>query len=274
MNFDYSFYYKDLLDTIKTFYPFQPDMAIILGSGLGSFSNSVTKIVSISTSELPNYPISSVAGHKGFLHFAKVGSKKLLLFEGRIHLYEGHPIEATLLPVFISKELCIPNLLCTNAAGGINPDFTPGDLMIIKDFNSMNLKKSFTKKFGISTLQAKDNLKNFPDKKLYSKMIDASFQEKIYLKEGSYFWTSGPSYETPAEIKMMQKFGFDSVGMSTVQEILLASVFGINTIAISCITNMAAGILNQKLDHAEVIETGKMVEDKFARLVKRFVKNL
>jgi len=274
MNFDYSFYYNDLLNFIKNRQPFNPDVVIILGSGLGSFANSVKKIVSINTSEIPGYPLSTVAGHNGFLHFAEIGTKKLLLFEGRIHFYEGQNIESTLLPIFISKELFVPNLLCTNAAGGINPNFSPGDLMIIKDFNSMNLKKDFSKKFGISTIGATDNLKKYPDNKLYRKLIDASFEEKVYLKEGSYFWTSGPSYETPAEIKMMQKFGFDSVGMSTVQEILLAAIFGISTIAISCITNMATGIQNQKLNHEEVIATGKMVEDKFAKLVKRFVTNL
>ncbi|GAB4146037.1 MAG: purine-nucleoside phosphorylase [Ignavibacteriales bacterium] len=274
MKFDYSFIYKDLLESVKNVMPFQPEISIVLGSGLGTFATSVTKVLTIKTSDLPQYPTTNVQGHKGFIHFAQYAGKNLLLFEGRIHFYEGHSIEATLLPIFISKYLTIKKLLLTNAAGGINPNFVPGDLMIIKDFNSINLKKFFSSKFGISDPQAKNNLNNYPAKNLYNNLINSALTEKIQLKEGSYFWTSGPSYETAAEIRMMQKLGFDSVGMSTVQEILLASIFGIDTIGISCITNMAAGILNKKLNHEEVIETGKNVEDKFGRLVIRFIENL
>lgn len=274
MTFDYSFYYNDLLNSIKDKMPFQPDISIILGSGLGNFASSVEKLLSINTSTLLNYPKSTVAGHNGYIHFATYSNKKMLLFEGRIHFYEGHSIDKTLLPVFITKYLSIPNLLMTNAAGGINPDFIPGDLMIIKDFNSLFIKKFYCKKFGISMPEATNKIREYPDKNLYLKLLNAGYKEKVYLKEGSYFWTSGPSYETPAEIKMMKKFGFDAVGMSTVQEILMASMLNINSIGISCITNMAAGIVNQKLNHTEVIETGKSVEEKFCRLVKRFVKDL
>jgi len=271
MKFDYSFIYKDLFDSLKEENLFQPETAIILGSGLGNFAEKIEILKTISSDKLPNYPRSTVEGHKGFIHFGKHENKTVLLFQGRIHFYEGLGLDKTLLPVFICKELGIKNLIVTNAAGGVNTSLSPGDLMLMNDFNSFGLKKYFAKIFGISTPEQKMSIQNYPDKNLYQKLITASQLEKIQLREGSYYWTSGPSYETPAEIRMIKSLGFDSVGMSTVQEILLASMLKIDTIGISCITNMAAGLQKTKLNHEEVIETGKSVEDKFARLIKRFV---
>lgn len=274
MKYDYSFIYKDLIKILKEVKPFQPEVSIILGSGLGNFADKVNLVKSIPTSNLPDYPKSTVQGHEGFIHFATYENKKMLLFQGRVHFYEGLSLDKTLLPVFITKSLAIPNLLCTNAAGGINSSFQPGDLMLINDFNSFGLKRYFSKLFGIANIENRNEIINYPDKNLYSKIIKSSFEEGVHLKEGSYYWTSGPSYETPAEIRMMKKLGFDAVGMSTVQEILMATILGIDVIGISCITNMAAGLQSTKLNHQEVIETGKAVEEKFGRLVKRFIKNL
>ena len=272
MKYDYSFIYKDLLKIIKDSTSAQPELSIILGSGLGNFAEKVNLIKSIPTSSLPDYPKSTVQGHEGYVHFAEYENKIVLLFQGRVHYYEGLSIDKTLLPVFISKHLNIKNLLCTNAAGGISSSFTPGDLMVINDFNSFGLKKYFSRIFGIAGIEQKNLIVNFPEKNLYQIIFNAAMAENIQLKEGSYYWTSGPSYETPAEIRMMKNLGFDAVGMSTVQEILLATMLGINVIGLSCITNMAAGLQTQKLNHQEVIETGKSVEEKFAKLVKRFIK--
>lgn len=274
MKYDYSFIYKDLINKLKDEKPFHPEVSIILGSGLGNFAEKVNLVKSISTSDLPGYPKSTVQGHEGYIHFATNENRKMLLFQGRVHFYEGLSLDKTLLPVFITKSLDIPVLLCTNAAGGINTSFKPGDLMIINDFNSIGLKRYFSKLFGLANIQNKIDIINYPDKNLYDKIIKSSFEEGVHLREGSYYWTSGPSYETPAEIRMMKKLGFDAVGMSTVQEILMAIILGINVIGISCITNMAAGLQSTKLNHQEVIDTGKAVEEKFGKLVKRFLVNV
>ncbi len=271
---DLSFKYKTLLEFIKSNAPFEPEISIILGSGLGDFAEQLQIHKSISTSDIPGYPESTVVGHKGKIHFAEYENKKLILFQGRIHFYEGYNINECILPVFISYKLGAKHLLLTNAAGGINKNYTPGDLMLATSLNGIFIKKELTDLIGLTNLIGKDNFINLPDPEFNNLIKIAAEKENIKLKEGVYWCTKGPMYETPAEIKFFAKYGADAVGMSTVHEAVYSSYIGMKTAAISCITNFAAGISNQKLSHSEVTETADRVKDTFARLVKAVIKSL
>lgn len=271
---DLNFKYKDLIDFIRSEAPFNPVISIILGSGLGDFAEQLQVIKSISTTDIPGYPVSTVVGHKGKIHFAEYENKKLILFQGRVHFYEGYNINECIIPVFISHKLGAKNLLLTNAAGGINKNFSPGDLMLNTSFNGILIKKELTDLIGLTNHSAKNNFVDLPGNKLNEIIKTAAVSESISLKEGIYFYTKGPTYETPAEIKFFAKFGADAVGMSTVHEAVYASYLGMKVAAISCITNFAAGISDQKLSHLEVTETANKVKDKFARLVKAVIRDL
>lgn len=269
---DLSFKYKNLIEFIKKDIPFNPELSIILGSGLGDFADQLKIYKSIFTSDIPDYPASTVVGHKGKIHFAEYEGKKLILFQGRIHFYEGYKISECVLPVFISHKLGVKNILLTNAAGGINKNFTPGDLMLATSLNGMLIKKELTDLIGLANDSAKNNF--YPDEN-FNKIISRSAKkENIILKDGVYFYTKGPTYETPAEINYFAKFGADAVGMSTVHEAVFASYLGMKTASVSCITNFAAGISEQKLSHSEVTETANRVKDIFSRLVKAVIRDM
>ncbi len=271
---DIKFKYNDLLKKLESEAPFQPETALILGSGLGEFANSVETVKSIPTDTLKGYPQSTVQGHKGYIHFSEYKGKKLLIFQGRIHFYEGYKMYECLLPVLISNKFGCRYLILTNAAGGINSGFVPSDLMLINSFNAISVKKELTQFKGIANRREKDLLLNYPSKKITDAVIRAAVMDKLDLKEGVYYFTKGPSYETPSEIQMMAKTGNDAVGMSTAHEALYAITLGLEVAAISCITNMAAGISKIKLDHQEVMDTAEIVKDKFERLIKNTIKLL
>jgi purine-nucleoside phosphorylase len=271
---DLSFKYKTLIDFLKSESPFEPELAIILGSGLGDFAEQLQIHKSISTSDIPGYAQSTVVGHKGRIHFAEYENKKIILFQGRIHFYEGYNINECILPVLISHKLGTKNLLLTNAAGGINKNFIPSDLMLATSLNGILIKKDLTDLIGLTNQTGKNNFVNLPDPDLNDIIKKSAESEKINLKEGVYFYTKGPTYETPAEIRFFAKYGVDAVGMSTVHEAVYSSYIGMNTAAISCITNFAAGISTQKLSHSEVTETADRVKDTFARLVKAVINKI
>ena len=260
--------YDKLIKTFVEAAPFRPDIAIVLGSGLGDFADSLEKIFTIATSELPEYPQSTVAGHKGFMHFCKYMGKKILLFQGRVHFYEGYKIEEVLLPVFLAKQLDVASIIFTNAAGGINSDFSPGDIMLVNAFYPWFIKKELSPFLGVGNFEARKRFYDFPTKKISAKIKKAALENKIEIREGSYWYTTGPNYETPAEIRMMKKFGADAVGMSTAHEAIFANFLGMDVGAISLITNLAAGISPVKLSHQEVIEAGLYAKPKFEKLLK------
>lgn len=268
---DLKFKYKELLDELNSQINCIPEIAIVLGSGLGNFAEKVKTIKSIPTSSLSNYPKSTVQGHEGYIHLSEYEEKKILLFQGRIHPYEGYKLSECILPAFIAEQLKVKHMLITNAAGGVSPNFEPGDLMIINSFFALNLKKELSQLFGVASVKQKHNFLNFPSKKLLDIIKTASLEEKVFMKEGTYWFGKGPSYETPAEIQMYAKLGIDAVGMSTVHEATYAAAAGLEVAAISTITNLAAGISPTKLSHDEVIETSNLVENKFERLVKRII---
>lgn len=251
-----------------------PKVAMILGSGLGSLAEEVENPIYIDYSNIPHFLNSEVVGHKNRLVIGKFSGKYVIIMQGRFHYYEGYTQEEITYPIKVFKCLGVKHLLITNAAGGCNSNFVPGDLMIIKDHINLS---------GSNPLIGKNEDclgDRFPDmseayfKSGVNMLREAAEDENIDIKNGVYMYFSGPSYETPAEIKMALTLGADAVGMSTVPETIVANFCNIKVYGISCITNMAAGILNKKLDHKEVIEVTRQVEDKFSRLVRRFICNL
>lgn len=263
--------YREIVETIKNDIPFEPEICIVLGSGLGDFAEKVETVKSFSTSSLPGYPKSTVEGHQGFLHFSNYAGKKLLIVQGRIHFYEGYKLSECLIPIHLAVKLNCKNIILTNAAGGINTNFRPGDLMLISSFNGLSIKKELTEVLGLTTIDKRNSFLDFPSNELNEIIKLAALKEIIALREGVYWYTKGPSYETKAEIKMMQKFGGDAVGMSTLHEAVYASYSGLKVGAISCITNFAAGLSSAKLSHTEVMETAEHVKVDFERLIKRII---
>ncbi len=268
---DLNFKYKELIKYLEDNSPFKPEIAIILGSGLGDFAESVDTKKTFITNKLPGYPSSTIEGHAGKIHFSEYKGKKLLLFQGRIHLYEGYKIYECILPVFIAHKLECKKILLTNAAGSVNLNFKPGDLMLINSVNGINIKKELTALIGLAGEKQKNFFLDFPSSSFNIKIKKSALVEKIELKEGVYWYSKGPSYETPAEIKMTRICGGDAAGMSTVHEAVFASYLGLETTAISCITNYGAGISNKKLSHSDVTETAELVKGKFEKLVKRII---
>ncbi len=251
-----------------------PDIGLILGSGLGSMADEVQNRIVIKYSEIPNFPLSTVEGHAGQFVYGTLEGKSVIMMQGRFHFYEGYDLKTVTFPVRVLKMLGIETLIVTNAAGGVKLDFKPGDLMVITDCINYS---------GANPLIGK-NLDEFgprfPDmsapfnKELIDLALTSSRDENIPVVQGTYFMFSGPNYETPAEIRMVRVLGGDAVGMSTVPEVITANHSGIKVLGISCITNMAAGILNQPLSHQEVIETSNMARDNFQRLVRSIVKRM
>ncbi|RJP68613.1 MAG: purine-nucleoside phosphorylase [Ignavibacteriales bacterium] len=271
---DMNFKYKRTIEFLEEQKPFYPQVAIILGSGLGDFAESLNTAKSISTAAIPDYPASTVVGHSGKIHFSIYEGLPLLLFQGRIHLYEGYKLNQCMLPVFLSHELGCKTILLTNAAGGINPSLMPGDLMLNTSFNSLFIKKEMTELLGLASIEKRNNLIDFPSQRMNRIIHKAASDENIILKEGVYWYNKGPSYETPAEIKMMSASGGDAVGMSTAHEALFASTLNMEVASISCITNYAAGITLEKLSHEDVTSTANKVKATFEKLLKRIISEL
>lgn len=271
---DLNFKYQDAITFLKKESPFTPDVAIVLGSGLGNFADSTKKIKTIPTSEIPKYPSTSVAGHGGLIHFSKIANKKLIIFQGRLHFYEGNHLGDCVLPILLAKKVGCSKIVLTNAAGGINKKLEPGDFMLAESFDATNIKKEITEFIGISSIEAKNNFFNCPSLKMNETIKKVAKENNILLHTGTYWYTKGPNYETPAEIEMIRRFGGDAAGMSTVHEAVFASSINMEVAIISCITNMASGILPQKLSHLEVTETAKKSAEKFAFLLKSAISRL
>ncbi len=258
---------KESIEFIREKTALKPEIGIILGSGLGSLADEIEG-VRIPYKDIPHFPVSKVPGHKGNLVMGELEGKKIVAMQGRCHFYEGHSLDEITYPVRVMKELGAAILLVTNAGGGINRNFRPGDLMIVTDH--INL-------MGVNPLRGR---KEFIDmtftynKELIELTEKIASNQEIEIKKGVYIAVPGPSYETPSEIKAFEKLGADVVGMSTVPEVIVAKSLGMRVLGISCITNMAAGILKKSLSHKEVIETTKKVEEKFKNLVREIIKEV
>lgn len=250
------------------------EIGLILGSGLGALANLVENSFSICTKDLPDYPISTVQGHSGNLVIGNLSNRKVAVFAGRIHYYEGYTPQQVVLPVRVLKALGAKGLIVTNASGGIREDLVPGTLMRITDH--INL-------MGMNPLRGEHNEElgvRFPDlTDAYSSdwgdIADQVAKKiKIPLKKGILGAMSGPSYETPAEIRMWRVLGVSAVCMSTVPEVIVAAAMKMKVLGISCITNRAAGLSKQALDHSEVTAIANQVQDKFIRLVTSILSEL
>ncbi len=248
-----------------------PKVGIILGSGLGEFADRFEDKVIIPYAELPHFPTSSVPGHAGRLVIGRVGGVDVVAMQGRVHFYEGFSPAQVAYPARVLCALGISSLVITNAAGGINTEFSTGDLMIITDH--LNLSG-----WNALTGHNDDRLgPRFPDltaayhPHLRAVLLDCAMRQRVNLRQGIYAIVSGPSYETPAEIRMLRTLGADAVGMSTVPEVIAAAHMRVPVVGISCITNLAAGMGHQPLSHEEVAETANRVKDVFAALLTEFL---
>ena len=252
---------------------FVPEIGIVLGSGLGELADEYCSLA-IPYCEIPGFEASNVSGHKSRLVFAEINGRKVVMMQGRFHYYEGHPIQKVVLPIKVMKKLGVKTVILTNAAGGVNASFNPSDLMIITDhINHMNVNPLI----GPNDDTMGDR---FPDmSEVYTpELVDlvrkTASKLGIDTQEGVYMALTGPSYETPAEVRMARILGADAVGMSTVPEAIIAKWAGMNVIGISCICNSAAGVSTVALSHSDVIHAANIAKERFKVLVKEVIKNL
>lgn len=252
---------------------FKPEIGIILGSGLGDFADNFDAI-RISYNDIPGFEKSAVQGHKGQLVFANVNGKNVVMMQGRYHFYEGYSMQTVTFPVKVMKKLGVSTLVVTNAAGAVTSTFTPGDLMFITDhINFMGTNPLIGK--NDDTLGTR-----FPDmscvysKELIKKAEEIAKELHVSYQKGVYVATTGPSYETPAEVKMFNLLGGNAVGMSTAPEAIVANYCGIKVLGVSCLTNFAAGVSVTPLNHQEVIDTANKVKENFKNLLSEIIKNI
>lgn len=249
-------------------------IGLILGSGLGDYAETLENKRYVNYSDIPGYPCSSVVGHKSRFVIGEKAEKTVIVMQGRFHFYEGYAPSLLTVGIRTLKEIGIEKLLLTNAAGGVNKDYQAGDLMLISDhINLSGMNPLIGKNLDFLGPRFPD-MSNVYNRELRGKLKKLAEENEIKLQEGVYLMMSGPSYETPAEIRMVRTLGADAVGMSTVPEAIAASHCGMKVVGISLITNMAAGILDQPLSHAEVTETAAQASKVFTRLVDIIVDRL
>ena len=262
------------LEQIRSKTDFEPLMAVVLGSGLGDYASKMEVVCEIPYSEIDGFPVSTVQGHDGRFLFGYVEGVPIVAMKGRVHFYEGYGIDDVVLPIRTMGLLGAKYILLTNAAGGIDLDFEPGDLMLIEDHISSFIRSPLIGE-NIEELGVRfPDMSRVYDLKLCDCIRRAASSEGIDIKEGTYLQTSGPQFETPTEIKMFRTLGASAVGMSTVVEAIAAHHMGLRVCGISCISNMAAGILDQPLTHSEVQITADKVAHKFERLVSGLIKEV
>jgi purine-nucleoside phosphorylase len=244
-----------------------PATAVVLGSGLGGFASSLDHAVSIPYADIPNWPASNVVGHEGQLVVGEAAGRPIAALSGRAHFYEGHDLRTVTFATRVLGTLGVTTLILTNAAGGINSGFSPGDLMVIDDHINLLGANPLTgpndERFGVRF----PDLTNVYSPRLRRLADAAAAAQGLKLRHGVYAACHGPSYETPAEVRYLRTIGADAVGMSTVPEAIVARHMRIEVLGISCITNFAAGVLPQPLNHDEVLETAKRVRDTFIALL-------
>ena len=250
----------------------KPDTVIVLGSGLGVLKEDIENKVIIKYEDIPEFPVSTVEGHAGELIIGELSGKTIIAMNGRFHYYEGYDIKQTVFPIRVFALLGVKNIILTNAAGGINTNIKEGSFMVINDHLSF---------FAESVLRGKNEDEfgvRFPDmSEVYNKEQREKMKSIIEKHtgnslEGVYAYMKGPSYETPAEIRALRTLGADAVGMSTVPEAVVARHSGMKVVAVSCITNMAAGVSNKQLSHEEVKETAERVKGEFKEIIKEYLK--
>ncbi len=250
------------------------DIGVILGSGLGDYAEALEDAVKLPYSEIPGFPRSTVAGHAGMWCCGTLYGKRVVMMQGRFHYYEGYSMKDVTLPVRVMQKIGVKTLIVTNAAGGVNLGYHPGELMVIGDIFSMTAQNPLIgPNLDVFGPRFPDMSCAF-DKELRALAHECANEQGFALREGVYAQMTGPTYETPAEIRMLRTLGADAVGMSTVPEVIVARHGGMRVLGISCITNMAAGILDQPLNHAEVTETANRVKGQFRNLLDRIIEKM
>ncbi len=263
---------KEAVDAVRKRHAAPPAVGVVLGSGLGAFGDTLEDRTRIPYDQIPGMPVSRVPGHAGVLSLGRVDQTTVACMQGRVHLYEGHDTEHVVFGVRLLARLGCQAVLITNAAGGVHPALRPGDLMLLVDH--INL----TGRNPLAGGNIEELGPRFPDMSqsyaphLRDTARKAASLEGLHLHEGVYLANFGPSYETPAEVRMARTLGADAVGMSTVPEVIALRHMGVPTAAVSCITNLAAGISPQPLDHREVEEVANRTKDDFVRLIRRWVR--
>ena len=273
MQFDYEYYCKSA-DYVKNRAPFTPEIAIVLGSALGPLAEQLENPVSIDYADIPNFLVSTAPGHAGKLIFGTLEGKKLVCMSGRFHSYEGYRFEELAAPMRLMKLLGVQAVILTNAAGGVNLSYHIGDVVVLADHIKLN---------GASPMRGQ-NIPEFGERffdvtQMYTPSLRAiamrcAEESGLTVHEGVYFFMPGPQFETPAEIRAIRLLGGDVVGMSTVTEALTAAHCGLPVLAMSVVTNMAAGVLDRPLTTEEVDETGEMIAGKFSAYLRRVIREM
>jgi purine-nucleoside phosphorylase len=254
---------------LKKLSPLRPKLALVLGSGFHHVLTALREEGKISYAKIPGFPRPTVSGHAGELYWGRLGGTPVLVLSGRAHFYEGHPMERVTFAVRALAAFGIRDLLLTNAAGGINPKFRAGDFMVLTDHINL-MGANPLRGPEISGLPRFVDLTQVYDPRLSALLFRAGKRCNLRLQRGVYLAVSGPNYETPAEVRAFGRLGADAVGMSTVPEAIVARQCGLNVAAISCITNLAAGLSKERLSHAEVLETAGRVKIMAAKLLENF----
>ncbi|MBR1650444.1 MAG: purine-nucleoside phosphorylase [Lachnospiraceae bacterium] len=273
-NTDYMKKLESVYDSVRSKTDFVPKVGLVLGSGLGEFAKEINVSFELPYSEIDGFPVSTVPGHDGKFIFGYIADIPIVCMKGRVHYYEGYEVSDVVLPIRLMIKLGIKTLFLTNAAGGLKDCFSAGDLMLITDHISV---------FAPNPLIGPNDPEvgpRFPDMtevynlKIREKIQEIAYENDIPLETGVYCQLTGPTYETPAEIKMLKTLGVDAVGMSTVVEAIAARHMGVNVCGISCISNLAAGISKTPLSHAEVQQAADEAAPRFTRLVTEVIKTL
>lgn len=258
-------------DYVQARLPYTPKVALVLGSGLGDFADRLTIDAKIPYGEIPYFPVSTVAGHDGCFLLGKVEDCPVLIMKGRVHYYEGYSMTEVVMPVRVMRMLGAETLILTNAAGGMNPSYKPGILVQITDqITSFVPSPLIGANMGALGTRFPD-MSHVYDAELGERLAAAAKAQGIELEEGIYLQTTGPNYETPAEIRMYQRLGADLVGMSTACEAMAARHAGMKIVGVSCVTNMAAGMGAGELNHKEVQETANKIAEDFQTLIYKFI---
>lgn len=259
---------SDALSVLREQVDRRPELAMVLGSGLGDLADAADDAVVVPTTDLPGYPRSTVSGHHGRLVFGRLEGREVVIVQGRAHLYEGHTVQAATFPIRLVHAMGAQRLLVTNAAGGINPSFPPGTLMFITDHLNLTFENPLVGPGAGEGPRGGIDLSRPYDHAWLEEAERVALNDGIATRRGVYLWTRGPSYESAAEIRFFARIGADAVGMSTVPEVIEARRLGMKVLGLSTITNPAAGLSPVPLSHEEVLEVGARVREDLEQLVR------
>lgn len=272
MDFTRACKYAEYINSVTN--SFKPDIAVVLGSGLGEVFADAEIISAVNYCDIPDFPVSTVSGHKGRYIFMRIGNKNIVAMQGRVHYYEGYTMQEAVTPVSVMKLLGAETLVLTNACGGINPAFNAGDLMIITDHITSFVPSPLIGKNDDSFGKRFPDMSNVYDKALISKIEESAKENKITMQKGIYLQTTGPNYESPAEVRMFGLLGADAVGMSTACEAMVASYLGMSICGISMVSNKAAGLTDTPVTHEEVKQVALASADKLGKIIVGLINKL